>query len=75
MTVRALRVLSLVVAAGAIVGCGEKPQVVNYKQGQYQGKPDTPAWGSGQFQGDRTAWEKAINERALAQNEYVRIKN
>jgi hypothetical protein len=25
-----------------LAGCGERPQVVDYKQGQYQGKPDQP---------------------------------
>ena len=32
-----------VAAALVLAGCGERPQVINYKQGKYQGKPDTPA--------------------------------
>ena len=48
MTTRmALRVLIAATVGGfllALAGCGENPQVINYKQGTYQGKPDTPAW-------------------------------
>ena len=25
-----------------LAGCGERPQVIDYKQGKYQGKPDEP---------------------------------
>ncbi len=36
------------VAAGAavvgLVGCGERPQVIEYKQGKYQGKPYAEPW-------------------------------
>ena len=31
-------------AALFAAGCGEPDQVVVYKQGKYQGKPDTRAW-------------------------------
>ncbi len=55
-----------------LAACGEKPQVTNYKAGKYQGKPDTPPWENEQFKGDRAAWEKTVNARALAQNEYLR---
>jgi hypothetical protein len=24
-----------------LAGCGERPQVIEYKQGKYQGRPDT----------------------------------
>ncbi len=61
-------VLPLIVA-----GCGEKPQVTVFKQGKYQGKPDTQPWGDGQFKGDKAAWEKAVKARNERQNEYVRI--
>lgn len=66
----------LVIAAGvlalAAAGCGEKPTVIVYKQGQYQGKPDNQPWDNEQFKGDKVAWEKAIKARNLGQNEYVR---
>jgi hypothetical protein len=53
--------------------CGERPQVVNYKQGKYQGKPDTPAYQNDQFNSDKSAWNKAVDQRAQSQNEYVRL--
>lgn len=57
----------------AAAGCGEKPTVTVYKQGQYQGKPDTRPWDNEFFKGDKAAWEKAVNSRTLGQNEYVRV--
>ena len=70
------RALMLVVAAaltGSVAGCGDKPMVTVYKQGQYQGKPDMQPWDNYPFKGDKTAWEKAVKARNLGQNEYVRI--
>ena len=65
----------LVVAAGALAlaACGERPQVVNYKQGTYQGKPDTPPFASAPFNGNEKEWDNAIRTRNIAQNEYKRI--
>jgi hypothetical protein len=70
-------------AAFVLGGCGEDQQVTVYKQGQYQGKPDTQPWsntpvteqlrGSTWSKGDRGSWESAINQRAMAQNEDIRI--
>ena len=65
----ALAVLPLVVA----VGCGESQKVTVFKQGTYQGKADSRPWDSPDFKGDKSAWENAVNTRALGQNEYVRI--
>ena len=59
----------------AIAGCGERPQVVNYKQGTYQGKPDTPAYAGAPFNGNRQQWDNAIDTRTQAQNEYVRTRD
>jgi hypothetical protein len=56
-----------------VAGCGESPTVTVYKQGQYQGKPDTPPWANEQFKGDRAAWERTIRARTDGQNEYVRV--
>lgn len=66
--------LAASVAAIAMVtgGCGEKQGAMVYKQGQYQGKPDTRPWESPQFKGDKTAWEKAVKARNNGQNEYTR---
>lgn len=63
---------ALAVAAAAS-GCGEKTQVTVYKQGQYQGKPDSRPWDNAQFKNDKTAWEKAIKARNGGQNEYARV--
>ncbi len=62
------------VAALALAACGERPQVVNYKQGKYAGKPDTPAYQNAPYSGDKAAWERALATRAQTQNEYQRIK-
>ena len=71
------------VSFGLLSGCGEKEQVVVYKQGKYQGKPDTQSWanaplaqewrGSTWKQGDRASWEESIKHRQLAQHEHKRI--
>ena len=36
---RALMLAAAVALAWSVAGCGEKPTVTVYKQGQYQGKP------------------------------------
>ena len=79
--------VALILAALALVttlsACGEKEQVVVYKQGKYQGKPDNRSWdnespvaelrGGKWNKGDRTSWEESIKQRQLTQNEYQRI--
>ncbi len=60
-------------AAVALAGCGERPQVVQYKQGHYQGKADTPPYANAPFNGDRKQWDDAIRTRNQHQNEYKRI--
>lgn len=68
-----MRYAALVVAAIAVVaaGCGERSPVIEYKKGEYQGKPDTQPW-AGAYKGDRVAWESAIKARTNNQNEYSR---
>jgi hypothetical protein len=81
-----MRRLALGTAIGAalfLAGCGESEQVVVYKQGKYQGKPDTHAWDSAPLaaeqrggnwtKGDRASWETQIKNRQLAQHEHKRI--
>ncbi len=68
---------ALIIAVAAILpwlvaGCGEGTQVTVYKQGQYQGKPDTAPWDNAEFKGDKLAWETAIRKRNAGQNEYSR---
>ncbi|HSU44758.1 MAG TPA: hypothetical protein VLN42_11130 [Casimicrobiaceae bacterium] len=64
-----------VVMALALAGCGERPQVINYKQGKYQGKPDTPAFANAPFNGNKQQWENEVDTRAQSQNEYVRLRD
>jgi hypothetical protein len=74
---------SLVVAllALGLAACGEREQVVVYKQGKYQGKPDAKPWDSAPLvragggtwiKGDRASWENEIKERQMHQNEGTR---
>ena len=72
-----LRTLSLLAAAAALAlaGCGERPQVINYKQGKYQGKPDTSAYSNAPFNGNRQQWDNAIDTRTRDQNEYARLRD
>ena len=54
----------------AVAGCGDKPVV--YKQGVYQGKPDSKPWDNDQFKGNQVEWEKTIKARNQGQDEYSR---
>jgi hypothetical protein len=58
----------------ALAGCGERPQVITYKQGTYQGKPDTPPYSNPPFNGNQAEWEKTLTARNQSQNEYKRTK-
>jgi hypothetical protein len=60
--------------AAGLAGCGERPQVVQYKQGKYQGKPDQPAYATAPWNGNKQEWERALATRNQAQNEYKRIR-
>ena len=72
MIKRSLLMLAALGFAGIVSGCGERPQVIDYKQGQYQGKPDSRPWDNAPFKGDQKAWELALKDRAQSQNEYKR---
>ena len=69
---RALLVAAGVAFALVLAGCGERPQVVQYKQGNYQGKPDTPPYEGAPYNGNKAEWERAIKQRNQNQNEYKR---
>ena len=56
-----------------LAGCGERPQVITYKQGTYQGKPDQKPYAGSPFDGNQQAWDNALRTRNQAQNEYKRI--
>ena len=60
-------------AALMLAGCGERPQVIDYKQGKYQGKPDEPPYAAAPFNGDQAKWDRDIRNRTQNQNEYKRI--
>lgn len=76
-----LMAAALTLTAFGLAGCAERDQVVVYKQGEYQGKPDQlpwnnapPAWGNAKWtKGDEASWEQEVKTRTLGQNEYVRI--
>ena len=69
---RRLALGAAVIAALFVAGCGESEQVVVYKQGKYQGKPDAKPWDSPEWGGKQADWERAINTRTQYQNEYAR---
>lgn len=56
-----------------VSACGEREQVIVYKQGKYQGKPDSQPWDGPGFGGDKSKWEGAIRSRNQNQSEYTRI--
>jgi hypothetical protein len=78
-----MKKILLVIAAFGLSACGEQTQVTQYKQGKYQGKPDTRAWdnepaaaelrGGKWAKGNRDSWEEQIKSRQLAQHEHRRI--
>ena len=74
MTRRAWLALGGALAALGLMGCGERPQVIEYKQGTYQGKPDEKAWAGKPWNGNQKEWELAIATRNQNQNEYKRIR-
>ena len=77
-------VLGAFVMVLGLGACGERDQVTVYKQGKYQGKPDTKPWENDPAaavyttskwdKGSRTSWESAVKTRNLAQNEYTRAE-
>ena len=84
MTTARRLMLALAAVAVGLSACGERDQVTVYKQGKYQGKPDTKPWendsaanvypGSKWSKGDKTGWESAVKTRNLGQNEYTRAE-
>ncbi len=73
-----IRPIAVIVVASALAlalaACGERPQVVNYKQGTYQGKPDTPPYANAPFNDNKDEWERSIRARQQAQSEYTLAK-
>jgi len=81
MSARTLIALAAAAVVFGIAGCGEQAQVTVYKQGKYQGKPDTQSWDNAPLaygdakwtKGDRASWEEQMKARAQGQNEDNRI--
>jgi hypothetical protein len=83
-TRKALLACAAVVFALGLGACGEREQVIVYKQGKYQGKPDSQPWdndpsaslytSSTWTKGDQRSWESALKTRNQNQNEYTRAK-
>jgi hypothetical protein len=73
MNTRLLAAIVLALPFFIASGCGEQQKVTVFKQGTYQGKPDSRPWDSADFKGDKAEWERAIATRTTGQNEYVRI--
>jgi hypothetical protein len=70
---RLMGLVSGAMAAMMLAGCGERPQVMEYKQGKYQGKPDEAPYMAAPFNGNKDLWERDIRNRTQNQNEYRRI--
>ena len=70
--IRRMGVIGVAVAAFALAACGERPQVIQYKQGTYQGKPDQPPYAVAPYDGNKQKWESDIRSRSQNQNEYKR---
>jgi hypothetical protein len=63
------KVCLLLLAAGVLAGCGEKPQNV----GQYRGKADAKPY-EANYGGDKAKWEATLRVRNQNQNEYKRTQ-
>jgi len=74
VTKKAIAIVAAALVAVALAGCGERPQVVNYKQGRYQGKPDQKAYDTAPWNGNQRDWELALANRNQSQNEHKRIR-
>ncbi len=71
--IRRAWVIGVAAAAFALAACGERPQVIQYKQGTYQGKPDQKPYAGAPFDGNQQKWDNDLRQRNQAQNEYKRI--
>jgi len=68
-----VRAAAACVALCALSGCGERERVVAYEPGKYKGAPAATPWAA--TQGGQQQWEKSIEVRARAQNEYAHLRN
>ncbi len=69
---RIVSLFALLIVAIVQYGCQEPSQAVQYEDGRYAGKPDTPNWAGAAFDGNRETWQKEIRRRNRLQSEYSR---
>jgi hypothetical protein len=70
---RATALLCGAALAALLSGCLEVEQHPVWRNGDYAGKADALPH-QARFHGDRLAWNAAITDRTLQQDEYVRAK-
>jgi hypothetical protein len=75
MSARWCSALAVAGFALALTGCSDSTRVTVFKQGTYQGKPDTQPWQSRAFNSSQQDWRATIDARTAKQNEYPRIEN
>lgn len=69
---RSVSLFAVLIVALIQYGCEEPSQAVQYQDGRYAGKPDTPSWQGEQFDGSRENWQREIKRRNRLQSEYTR---
>lgn len=63
-------ILVMAAALGfGLAACGDRDQVVVYKQGKYQGKTDSQPWSNAPYSGDKAKWEGDLKARNQQQDE------
>ena len=68
-----MKTLLTILAVLSLTGCLEVEQDPPWREGRYDGKPDDQPQQL-RFNGDRLAWNAAIDNRNRHQNEYGRMR-
>ncbi|WP_157269651.1 hypothetical protein [Azohydromonas aeria] len=68
-----MKALLLIATALLLTGCLEVEQYPAWREGQYDGKTDDLPQQL-RFNGDRLAWNAALDNRNRHQNEYARMR-
>lgn len=77
----AVLVVTGILLAAGVAGCGERDQSARYENGRYRGKPDSRPWDNAPpangpaawAKGDHVTWENQVRSRQQTQNENRRI--
>jgi hypothetical protein len=77
MRVNPIKVVATFVCAAALVGCSQQDQITSGpKADQKSSVAADNAYLEKTFtSGDKGSWEKALKDRAVGQNDYVRSKS